>query len=279
MLRPDRLLCIDAVEGMRGLPPASIPLIITSPPYDSIRDYGGHLWDFEKFMMIAHGLWRVTMPGGVVVWVVRDQMRHGSLTGTSYRQVDYFTRLGFWLDGIVYAVSRGWRRPERWRYPDQVTPCYVLSKGVPRAFNPIRDRPNSTAGRLLVHSRRSRDGRTTFRIKPKVTAEIGVRGNVWYYATGGRHTTRDVIARKHPGLMPERLARDLIASRSHPGDVVLDPMSGAGTTAKMALLSDRRYLGFEVFEQYHEIAVRRLADAHAENRRRLDRALGIRLGA
>jgi site-specific DNA-methyltransferase (adenine-specific) len=62
--------------------------------------------------------------------------------------------------------------------------------------------------------------------------------------------------------MGERLANDLIASWSRPLDVVLDPLAGAATTCKMALLTHRYYLGFEVHGPYHEIALRRMADAH-----------------
>ena len=73
--------------------------------------------------------------------------------------------------------------------------------------------------------------------------------------------------------MPEDLAADLIRSWSLPGDLVLAPMGGAGITAKMALLADRRYLSMEVHEPYHRLAVRRLTAAHEEHRRRLDRFL------
>jgi len=66
------------------------------------------------------------------------------------------------------------------------------------------------------------------------------------------------------------MAEDHILSWSGPGDLVFDPMAGAGTTCKMALLNHRRHLGFEINPQYHRIAVRRMRDAHAEYRRRLD---------
>jgi site-specific DNA-methyltransferase (adenine-specific) len=61
--------------------------------------------------------------------------------------------------------------------------------------------------------------------------------------------------------MGEGLAADLIRSWSRDGDVVLDPMSGSGTTAKMALLNNRRYLGFEIHREYHDMAVNRLRKA------------------
>ena len=130
-MRPDRLICCDCVEGMRALPPASIPLTVTSPPYDDLRDYGGHLWDFEKFMLVAQELRRLTMPGGVVVWVVQDKIDKGSESGTSSRHRIYFQRLGFDLHGTIILSSKGIRLPQERRYVNQFQYAFVLSKGRP----------------------------------------------------------------------------------------------------------------------------------------------------
>ena len=54
----------DNVETLQTFPDACVDLTVTSPPYDSLRVYGGHSWDFEG---VAQQLWRVTKPGGVVV--------------------------------------------------------------------------------------------------------------------------------------------------------------------------------------------------------------------
>jgi len=69
-------------------------MTLTSPPYDSIRQYGGHEFEFER---IARELYRVTMIGGVVVWIVQEQIIDGSETGTSSYQRLYFRDLGFTL--------------------------------------------------------------------------------------------------------------------------------------------------------------------------------------
>ena len=60
-------------------------------------------------------------------------------------------------------------------------------------------------------------------------------------------------------MMPENLARDHLSAWSNPGDLVLDPFSGSGTTAKAAKELGRRFLGLEINEQYCEIARKRLA--------------------
>ena len=111
-------------------------------------------------------------------------------------------------------------------------------------------------------------------VKSKPISNLGVRSAVWPYPAGGRTTTRDRYAYDHPALMPEQMAEGHILSWSRPGDLIFDPMCGAATTCKMALLNHRDYLGFEVHEPYHRLAVRRMDDAHAEYRRRLDALLG-----
>lgn len=79
--------------------------------------------------------------------------------------------------------------------------------------------------------------------------------------TGGQgNTATDSIAHRHPAIFPEQLARDHIISWSNEGDIVLDPFSGSGTTHKMALLNNRRFIGFEISQEYVDIETQRLKD-------------------
>ena len=72
------------------------------------------------------------------------------------------------------------------------------------------------------------------------------RTNIWSYAVGLGGTTNDKIAFQHPAVFPEKLALDHILSWSNPGDLVLDPMCGSGTTGKMALLHGRDFIGIDI---------------------------------
>ena len=265
---PNTLACVDAVRGMRALPLSSVKLTVTSPPYDSTFEYGGHLWDHEKFMMVAHELWRVTSPGGVVCWVVRDQI----IGGSHGHQLPPRPL----LQGAGVPPSQCHRRRETDRSWDQQRPLrrspgvrVRLLEGEATHDESIRDKPNKFGGQEMRFSTRSRDGTRSETAKVLIKP-FGVRGNVWRYTTGSRVTAGEGYAFDHPALMPEALARDLITSWSRPGDVVLDCFGGAGTTAKMSLLNDRRYHSLEVHEPYHELALRRLSDAHRSNDERLD---------
>ncbi len=67
----DRLYAAECVDFMRGMAAGSVDLTVTSPPYDTLRNYKGYDFDFER---IADALFRVTASGGVVVWVVGDRI-------------------------------------------------------------------------------------------------------------------------------------------------------------------------------------------------------------
>jgi len=246
----NQIICGDNVETLRGFPADSIDLTVTSPPYDNLRTYGGHSWDFEG---VAQQLWRVTKPGGVVVWVVADATINGSETGTSFRQALRFMEIGFRLhDTMIYKKANvGGARGSVNAYWQAFEFMFVLSKSIPKAFNPIEDRKNAKGGMVVTAGgRRNADGTTT-KNAPMLIAENGRRLNVWTISTAN-------IGGDHPAPFPEALARDHILSWSNEGDTVLDPFSGSGTTAKMAKHNGRQFIGIEVNPEYCEIAEERL---------------------
>ena len=242
---------IDNIDGLHALPDDSIDLTVTSPPYDNLRTYNGFSWDAEN--LIAE-LYRVTKPGGVVVWVVSDATVNGSETGTSFRQALAFMAAGFNLHDTMI-----WEKPTftatgslAVRYASVFEYMFVLSKGKPKTFNPIKDKPNKTVGKKKHGTIRQEDGS----FKPmsslgKATGEFGQRYNVWHMAT-------DKSRLGHPAPFPYDLARDHIISWSNPGDIVLDPFMGSGTTAVACIDTGRNYIGFEISAEYCDIAKRRI---------------------
>jgi site-specific DNA-methyltransferase (adenine-specific) len=273
------IICCDCVEGMGLLPDECIPMTLTSPPYDRMRDYGGHRWDASTFKAIAGELYRITLQGGVVVWVVADQIVNGGESGTSARQRLYFQRIGFRVHQTIILTRRGTRCPGgAVRYLNPPEYAFVLAKGKPRTINLLRDRPNRHAGRRTSYSVRGPDGRLRLDRRNAIVPAMGVRTSVWEYVANGATAARDDLASRHPAIMPEALAEDMIRSWSRPFDVVFDPMAGAGTTLKMAVLNSRRYLGMEIHEPYCDVARRRVGEARQEHRRRLDEFLARERG-
>jgi DNA modification methylase len=264
LLELNDIYCIDCLEGMKLLPNDCIDLTVTSPPYDNLRTYKGFTWDFES---VAKELYRVTKQGGVVVWIVGDATINGSETGTSFKQVLCFMECGFNLhDTMIFQKDAG-PFPERNRYYQSFEYMFVLSKGKPKTVNLIADKPNKQFGKKITGTVRNPDGalkqHTAVKNKTnRVVKEFGVRTNVWLYSVGKWKVTKDEYAYKHPAIFPEQLAQDHILSWSNEGDVVLDPFMGSGTTAKMAVLNDRKYIGFEISKEYFDIACQRLDAAH-----------------
>lgn len=70
-------------------------------------------------------------------------------------------------------------------------------------------------------------------------------------------STKDKIAFDHPAIFPDALAEDHVLSWTNPGDLILDPFAGSGTTLKAAAKHRRRWIGIEIAEEYAQIAQKR----------------------
>lgn len=249
MLEVNKTYNMDCCDGMGLLDSESVDLTVTSPPYDNLRAYNGFAWDFER---VARELYRVTKSGGVVVWVVSDATINGSETGTSFKQALFFKDVGFRLhDTMIWIKDGGGAVGSNLCYTQNFEYMFVFSKGRPKSINIIRDKPNNSfgvnksgVGRRLVNGEHRVENRVA-------SAEFSRRNNYWYVPPqkGG----------DHPAVFPEQLANDHIISWSNLGDIVLDPFMGSGTTAKMALLNGRSYIGFELSLDYCKIADRRVS--------------------
>jgi len=251
----NKIICGDAVEVMRRFPSSSIDLVITSPPYDELRNYNGYVFNFEG---IARGLFRVMKKGGVVVWVVGDQTTKSNETGTSFRQALYFKQVGFNLfDTMIYLKTPRGAVGNNKTYWQAFEYMFVLSKGTPKTINLLKDRENKDERGGDRGTKRLHDG-TLLKLKRAGYSKYGRRTNVWEYLIGRGHSASDDIAYKHPAIFPEKLVQDHIISWSNPGDVVFDPMCGSGTTCKMAKLNKRDFIGIDISSEYCKIAEGRL---------------------
>jgi len=155
---------------------------------------------------------------------------------------------------LNYTVSQK-TVPDPTRYHQAFEYMFILSKEAPATINLIRDQKNKHAGDANRGRGREPDGSLRIKssaIKNRLIAEYSVRQNVWDVSIGWQKGSRDNIAFDHPATFPEPLAHDHIISWSNEGDVVLDPMCGAGTTCKMAFLTNRRFMGIDISSEYIE---------------------------
>lgn len=253
----------DCLEKMKDIPDGSIDLTVTSPPYDNLRTYNGMpTWGEHIWKPCIEQLYRITKQGGVVVWVVGDATIKGSETGTSFKQALFAKDCGFNLhDTMIY--HKNCLPKNHNRYEQDFEYMFVLTKGQPTTFNPIRvpcsfpeketARQNSFFSQTKEICRSARSGK-----KRKPVGLDKIKGNIWRINAGAGHSTLDKEAFLHPAIFPEQLANDHILSWSNRGDTVFDPFMGSGTTGKMAILNNRNFIGIELDEAYFEIAKKRI---------------------
>ena len=229
----------NCLETMQKMPDGFIQATITSPPYDDLRAYEGYEFDFEA---IAKELFRVTKDSGVVVWVVGDATINGSESGSSFRQALYFIELGFRLHDTMIFEKNSPAFPARKnsnRYTQIFEYMFVFSKGNPKS-SLICDKSNKWSGHKDYSGK----------LKNPVP-DFSPRNNIWKYTTSMNGV-------KHPAPFPERLAQDHILTWTDENDLVFDPFLGSGTTAKMALLNGRFFIGSEISSNYVETARKRI---------------------
>ena len=248
----------DCLEILPQLEAGSVDMVLTSPPYDDLRDYGEQSFVFDS----VPGLLRLILcPHGVLVWIVGDQSTENGESGTSFRQALAFKEAGFRLHDTMIYMKAGPSYPSQDKYHQVFEYMFILSKDMPKTFNPIRDRANRWWRQKWskVRTRRRRDGQlSSADWSPDEGAEIGMRFNIWQYAVGyGNHG--DTVKHLHPATFPDELASDHIESWSNPSDLILDPFCGSGTTLRAAKDLGRKSIGIEIEECFCELTAKRMA--------------------
>ena len=153
--------CAEILSEFEG---NSIDLVVTSPPYDDLRDYTQEApWTFDLFKKIANLLFNVMKNGGIVVWVVGDKVSNGNKSLTSYKQALYFQEIGFNIFDVIIYEKAGSGPPHKNRYFNSFEYMFILSKGQPKTINILKDKKNKWANSSTYTNvtRREKDGTLT----------------------------------------------------------------------------------------------------------------------
>lgn len=258
----------NSCELLKSITPESIDLVVTSPPYDGLRSYNGQApFTWESFKLIAAGLKSVMKDGGVVVWIVGDEVIKGSESGSSFKQISHFMEEGFLLhDTMLYekntssfpASAKGKRYTQIFEY------MFILSKKIPpKSVNLLCDKPNKWSGWVNWGKKTHRENKDDVLISTKdikAVPDFSPRNNIWKYNVGSGFGTKNKDVYKHPASFPEALAIDNVLSWSNPGDTVLDPFMGSGTTGVACKRFDRKFVGIELDETYFTLALKRISE-------------------
>ena len=245
----------DCLEILPTL--GKVDAVVTSPPYDNLRDYEGSFQLFNWESVIAE-ISALLSPGGVLVWNVADATVNGSETGTSFKQALYAMQCGLRLHDTMIYIKDNVNFPESVRYFSGHEYMFVFSNGAPHTFNPIKDRPNKWAGTTMHGTDRQKDGSVTqISGKGKEIRPYGTRFNWW-------KLNNNLPDSGHPAPMPYQMAVDHISSWTNPYDLVMDPMMGSGTTGVACVKLGRKFIGIELDPKYFDIACERITKAYAQ---------------
>ena len=245
----DTIIEGDCIKAMKKLPDASVDLIFADPPYN--LQLGGDL----------------TRPDNSRVDGVDDDWDKFA----SFKEYDDFTR--GWLaearrvlkpDGALWVIG-SYHNIFRVGAALQDIGFWILNDVIWRKSNPM---PNFRGTRLtnahetLIWAAKSEKSKYTFNYRALKTGndDLQMRSD-WEFpiCTGGERIKGDDGAKTHPTQKPESLLYRILIASTKPGDVVLDPFFGSGTTGAAAKYLGRRFIGCERDKTYIAAAKKRIA--------------------
>jgi len=254
----NNIYAMDCIEGMKNIPDNSIDMIVTSPPYDNLRDYQGFNIDLHQ---TGQEIYRILKEGGVCVMVIQDQTKDFAKTLTSFRTiVDWVDNIGFKLFETVIYRKHGtegawWKK--RFRVDHEYIPIFFKGKKPQYFYKEHLKIPTKHGGKILSGSgNRKTNGETTNTVKRPIN-NLKCRGTVFEYLMAG---DKNPLKRKHPATFPDQIPLDFIETFCPENGVVLDPFMGSGSTAVAAKRLNRNFIGFDLSEEYVEISYARLKE-------------------
>ncbi|MDO9261872.1 MAG: site-specific DNA-methyltransferase [Flavobacteriaceae bacterium] len=247
---------MDCVEGMKNIPDNSVDMVITSPPYDNLRDYNGFNFDLHE---TGKEIYRILKEGGIAVMVIQDQTKDFAKSLTSFRTIiDWCDNIGFKLfETVIYRKhgTEGAWWSQRFRVDHEYMPIFLKGKK-PLFFDkePIKIQ-SKHGGKIMTGSgNRKTNGETTSTITRPIN-ETKCPGTIWDYLMAG---DKNPLKRKHPAVFPDKIPLDFIRVFCPVNGIVLDPFMGSGSTAVAALKTNRYFIGFDISSEYIEIANERI---------------------
>lgn len=250
----------DARE-MSRLEPESVHLVLTSPPYWTLKEYRhsaaqlGHVEDYEQFLEELDRVWRhcfrLLVPGGRLICVVGDVClsrrenagRHTVVPLHASIQ-EHCRKLGF--DNLAPII---WHKISNAVYEVEGGSSFLGKPYEPNAVikNDIE----------FILMERKPGGYRNPDVSAKILSLISAVNHqkwfqqIWTGVTGAS-------TKGHPAPYPIELAERLLRMFSFVGDTVLDPFLGSGTTTVAAAKWGRNSIGFEVDSQYFDSAFKRI---------------------
>lgn len=252
----NKVYCIDCVEAMKKIPDNSVDFVITSPPYDALRNYNGFSFDLHA---TGEQIFRILKEDACAVLVIQDQTKDFAKSLTSFKTIiDWCDNVGFKLFECTIYRKNGtegawWKH--RFRVDHEYMPIFFKGKR-PSYFNkePLKI-PSKHAGKVMSgFANRKTNGETGTSVR-KAINPMKCRGTIWNYLMAG---DKDNLKRKHPAPFPDQIPLDFINCFCPEDGIVLDPFMGSGSTGVAAKKLNRKFIGFDVSSEYCKNANERI---------------------
>jgi site-specific DNA-methyltransferase (adenine-specific) len=255
--------CTECPAMLRVMEASSVDLAITSPPYAERRKkaYGGIPADeyVEWFLPISAELYRVLKPTGSFVLNIKESVDAGERQNYALKLVLALQEQGWlWVDEFIWHKTNPFPTGNKNRLKDGFERCYHFSKTKKFKFFPDAVRTKSTSKWAGDSERRKNKGAyatkngSGMNMSRRIVGDLVRPSNVVTLPSSS-------INIDHPAVYPVELPEFFVKLMTEPGDLVLDPFMGSGSTALAARGLGRRYEGVECSEDYLFLCAKRLA--------------------
>ena len=256
----------NCLEILSSYPEQSVNLIVTSPPYADSRKntYGGIHPDHyvEWFLPISEQLFRVLKNDGSFILNIKEKALNGERHTYVLELILALKKQG-WLWTEEYIWHKKNCSPGKWpnRFRDAWERCLQFNKQ--KKFKMNQEAVMVPTGEW-AKTRLSKLGENDkIRFNSQVGSGFGKNIANWVgrdlaYPSNVLHLATECGNKNHSAAFPKSLPAWFIKLFSEPGDLVLDPFVGSGTTCIVAYELQRNYLGIELKEEYYQIALANL---------------------
>lgn len=258
-MKPNQIICIDALKGLKQLPDNYITLVCTSPPYANIRKsyQGPSAFEFVNwFLPIGKELFRVLKDDGSLVINICDKVVDKERIPYAFDLVLKLREIGFkYMDCIVWVKKNGVKNSGN-RRANYFEYIFHLSKTLNPIFNedairtPYAESSVKRAKKPIkknVSNKESREKSETQYKQWILHPNGAVPKNVLFFP-------KDSGKSGHPASFHIDLPTHFIKAHSNEGDIVLDPFGGKGTTAQASKLLNRKFISFDIKQEYIDLA-------------------------
>jgi len=256
----------DCELVLKSLPENSIDLIFTSPPYADQRTntYGGIRPDryVSWFMPKADEFLRILKPTGSFILNIKERVVDGE-RHTYVLDLIFEMRKRGWLWTEEYIWHKKNSHPGKWpnRFRDNWERLLHFTKQ--KRFSMYQDQVMVPVGDWAQKRLKNLSETDKKRDNSKVGSGFGKKienwvGREYVYPSNVLHMATECYNQQHSAVFPVALPEWFIKLFTKPGDLVLDPFNGSGTTCVAAQQQNRDYIGIDTNQEYCELAIHRL---------------------